>query len=117
MVLPYTPETNFTIGATHRLPLSNGSNVTTRLDIIHNDAQQFKITNQIDMNEDAYNVVNLSTTYNSAGLDWALTLGVRNATNAVYSTAGSFSTGNGNSALNLSRPRESYLRFQYWMGN
>ena len=117
VVLPYTPETNFTIGATHRFPLSSGSNVTTRLDVIHNDAQQFKITNQIDMNEDAYNVVNLSTTYNSAGLDWALTLGVRNATNAVYSTAGSFSTGNGNSALNISRPREAYLRYQHWLGN
>ena len=35
---------------------------------------------------------------------------------AVYSTAGSFATGNGNSALNLSRPREAYLRYQHWVG-
>jgi hypothetical protein len=97
--------------------MSSGGNVTTRLDIIHNGAQEFKITNQIDMHEDAYNVVNFSTTYNGASTDWGLTLGVRNAGNAVYSTGGSFSTGNGNSALNLSRPREAYLRYTHWLGN
>ena len=117
VVLPYTPETNYTIGITHRLPMSSGGNLTTRLDYIRNDAQRFKITNQIDMREDAYTVANVSTTYNSADSRWALTFGIRNATDAVYSTAGSFSTGNGNSALNLSRPRESYLRYQHWLGN
>ena len=92
VVLPYTPETNYTIGITHRLPMSTGGNLTTRLDYIRNDAQRFKITNQIDMREDAYTVANVSTTYNSADSQWALTFGIRNATDAVYSTAGSFST-------------------------
>ena len=114
-VLPYTPETNYTIGVTHRLPLAGG-NLVTRLDWIHSDAQRFRFEPQIDMREDAYDVVHASTTYNSGNDQWALTFGIRNAADAVYSTAGSFATGNGNSALNLSRPREAYLRYQHWVG-
>ena len=68
------------------------------------------------MREDAYDVLHASTTYNSGNDQWALTFGIRNAADAVYSTAGSFATGNGNSALNLSRPREAYLRYQHWVG-
>ena len=67
--------------------MSTGGNLTTRLDYIRNDAQRFKITNQIDMREDAYTVANVSTTYNSADSQWALTFGIRNATDAVYATA------------------------------
>ena len=114
-VLPYTPETNYTIGITHRLPIGGG-NLVTRLDWIHSDAQRFRFEPQIDMREDAYDVVHASTTYNSGNDQWALTFGIRNAADAVYSTAGSFATGNGNSALNLSRPREAYLRYQHWVG-
>ena len=114
-VLPYTPETNYTIGVTHRLPIGGG-NLVTRLDWIHSDAQRFRFEPQIDMREDAYDVLHASTTFNSSNDQWALTFGIKNATDAVYSTAGSFSTGNGNSALNLSRPREAYLRYQHWLG-
>ena len=114
-VLPYTPETNYTLGVTHRLPIGAG-NLITRLDYIRNDAQRFRFEPQIDMREGAYSVAHVSTTYNSGDDQWALTFGVRNATDAVYSTAGSFSVGNGNSALNLSRPREAYLRYQHWLG-
>ena len=115
MVLPHTPKTNYTIGVSHRLPIGTG-NLLTRLDFIHNDAQRFRIETNPDMYEDAYNVVHASTTYNSANEQWALSLGIRNATNAIYSTAGSFSTGIGTSAVNISRPREAYLRYQYWLG-
>ena len=116
MVLPYTPETNYTIGVSHRLPIGTG-NLLTRLDLIHNDAQRFRIEPDRSMREDAYNVVHASTTYNSGNEQWALTFGIRNATNEIYSTAGSFSTtGIGVSAVNISRPREAYLRYQYWVG-
>ena len=116
MVLPYTPKTNYTIGVSHRLPLGTG-NLLTRLDWIHNDAQRFRLEVNPHMREDAYNVVNASTTYNSGNEQWALTFGIRNATNSIYSTAGSFSnTGIGVAAVNLSRPREAYLRYQYWVG-
>ena len=116
MVLPYTPKTNYTIGVSHRLPLGTG-NLLTRLDWIHNDWQRFRIEANPDMYEDAYNVVNASTTYNSGNEQWALTFGIRNATNSIYSTAGSFSTtGIGAAAVNISRPREAYLRYQYWVG-
>ena len=114
-VLPYTPETNYTIGVSHRLPIGAG-NLLTRLDFIRNDAQRFRIEPHPYMREDAYNVAHFSTTYNSGDDQWALTFGVRNATNTVYSTSGTFATGNGNSAVNVSRPRESYLRYQYWLG-
>jgi iron complex outermembrane receptor protein len=114
--LPYTPETNYSIGLTHRLPLGSGGNLTTRLDYMYKDEQTFRIEPHPDMREDDYDVVNATVTYNSAAQDWALTLGIRNATDSVYSTNGSFSTGNGNSAVNLSRPRQAFLRFQYWMG-
>ena len=116
MVLPYTPKTNYTIGVSHRLPIGTG-NLLTRLDLIHNDAQRFRIEVNPAMHEDAYNVVHASTTYNSANEQWALTFGIRNATNEIYSTAGSFSTtGIGTAAVNVSRPREAYLRYQYWVG-
>ncbi len=115
MVLPHTPKTNYTIGVSHRLPIGTG-NLLTRLDWIHNDAQRFRIETNPDMGEDAYNVVHASTTYNSGNEQWALSFGIRNATNAIYSTAGSFSAGIGNSAVNISRPREAYLRYQYWVG-
>ena len=116
MVLPYTPETNYTIGVSHRLPIGTG-NLLTRLDWIHNDEQRFRLEVNPHMYEDAYNVVHASTTYNSPNEVWALTLGLRNATNAIYSTAGSFSTtGIGTAAVNISRPREAYLRYQYWLG-
>ena len=116
MELPYTPKTNYTIGVSHRLPIGTG-NLLTRLDWIHNDAQRFRIEVNPDMYEDAYNVVNASTTYNSGNEQWALTFGIRNATNSIYSTAGSFSTtGIGVAAVNISRPREAYLRYQYWVG-
>ncbi len=115
MVLPYTPKTNYTIGVSHRLPIGTG-NLLTRLDWIHNDAQRFRIETNPDMGEDAYNVVHASTTYNSGNEQWSLSFGIRNATNALYSTAGSFGTGLGNSAVNISRPREAYLRYQYWVG-
>ena len=115
MVLPYTPKTNYTVGVSHRLPIGTG-NLLTRLDWIHNDAQRFRIETNPDMYEDAYNVVHASTTFNSGNDQWALTFGIRNATNAIYSTAGSFSTGIGASAVNVSRPREAYLRYQYWVG-
>ena len=114
-VLPYSPETNYTLGVTHRLPIGS-ANLVTRLDWIHSDAQRFRFEPQIDMREDAYDVVHGSTTYNSSNDQWALTFGIRNATNAAYSTAGSFSTGNGNSAVNISRPREAYVRYQHWLG-
>lgn len=116
MVLPYTPKTNYTIGVSHRLPIGTG-NLLTRLDWIHNDAQRFRIEVNPLMQEDAYNVVNASTTYNSGNEQWALTFGIRNATNSIYSTAGSVSnTGIGVAAVNISRPREAYLRYQYWVG-
>ena len=116
MVLPYTPKTNYTIGVSHRLPVGTG-NLLTRLDLIHNDAQRFRLEVNPAMQEDAYNVVHASTTYNSANEQWALTFGIRNATNEIYSTAGSFSTtGIGTAAVNVSRPREAYLRYQYWVG-
>ena len=114
-VLPYTPETNYTLGVTHRLPIGS-ANLVTRLDWIHSDAQRFRFEPQIDMREDSYDVVHASTTYNSSNDQWAVTFGIRNATNAAYSTAGSFSTGNGNSAVNISRPREAYVRYQHWLG-
>ncbi|MDD9999288.1 MAG: TonB-dependent receptor, partial [Rhodospirillaceae bacterium] len=85
--------------------------------LIHNDAQRFRLEVNPAMQEDAYNVVHASTTYNSANEQWALTFGIRNATNEIYSTAGSFSTtGIGTAAVNVSRPREAYLRYQYWVG-
>jgi len=116
MVLPYTPETNYTIGVSHRLPIGTG-HLLTRLDLIHNDAQRFRIEPDPSMREDAYNVVHASTTFNSGNEQWALSFGIRNATNEIYSTAGSFSTtGIGVSAVNISRPREAYLRYQYWVG-
>ena len=116
MVLPYTPKTNYTIGVSHRLPIGTG-NLLTRLDWIHNDAQRFRIEVNPFMQEDAYDVVNASTTYNSGNEQWALTFGIRNATNSIYSTAGSVSnTGIGVAAVNISRPREAYLRYQYWVG-
>ena len=116
MVLPYTPETNYTIGVSHRLPIGTG-HLLTRLDLIHNDAQRFRIEPDPSMREDAYNVVHASTTFNSGNEQWALSFGIRNATNEIYSTAGSFSTtGIGVSAVNISRPREAYLRYQYWLG-
>lgn len=116
MVLPYTPKTNYTIGVSHRLPIGTG-NLLTRLDLIHNDAQRFRLEVNPAMQEDAYNVVHASTTYNSGNDQWALTFGIRNATNEIYSTAGSFSTtGIGTAAVNVSRPREAYLRYQYWVG-
>ena len=116
-VLPYAPENNYTLGITHRLPLGGGGNITTRIDYIHMDAQRFKFEPHMLMREDAYNIANFNTTYNSADEDWSVTFGVRNATNEVYSSNGSFSTGNGNAAVNLNRPRESYVRYQHYFGN
>ena len=81
------------------------------------DAQRFKFEPHMLMREDAYSIANFNTTYNSADEDWSVTFGVRNATNEVYSSNGSFSTGNGNAAVNLNRPRESYVRYQHYFGN
>jgi iron complex outermembrane receptor protein len=114
--LPYTPETNYTLGFTHRLGLGNGANITSRLDWIHTDDMRLRIEPNPDMFQEAFDRVNLSATYNDAGDDWALTFGIRNATDEAWTTGGSFSDGNGNSSNNVSRPREAYLRFQYWMG-
>jgi len=114
--LPYTPETNYTIGATYRIPLSSGANITSRLDWIHTDAMNWRLEEHVDVSHPAYDRANFNATYNSADAKWALTLSVRNLTDEVYSTAGTFSTGNAHSNRNLSRPRQAILRFQYFLG-
>lgn len=113
--LPYTPETNYTLGGTWRIPLSSGANITSRLDWIHTDSMDWRLEPHPDVSHPAYDRANFNTTYNSADQKWALTFGVRNLTDEVYSTAGTFSTGNGHSNRNLSRPRQAYLRLQYWL--
>lgn len=115
--LPYTPETNYTVGLTWRAPLGNGSNITTRLDWIHTDDMKFRLEPHPDIFHPAYDRANISATYNSADARWGLTLGVRNLTDEVYSTAGQIGATNAVSARNVSRPRSAYARFQYFMGN
>ena len=114
--LPYTPETNYTVGLTWRAPLGNGANITSRLDWIHTDDMKFRLEPHPDMFHPAYDRANLSATYNSAAQDWGLTLGIRNLTDEIYSTAGQIGGDNAVSARNVSRPREAYLRFQYYLG-
>jgi iron complex outermembrane recepter protein len=114
--LPYTPETNYTVGLTWRAALGNGSNITTRLDWIHTDSMRFRLEPHPDMSHPAYDRANLSATFNPASQAWALTFGARNLTDELYSTAGQFGADNAVSARNVSRPRQLYARFQYWLG-
>ncbi|MDG2087663.1 MAG: TonB-dependent receptor [Arenicellaceae bacterium] len=113
--LPYTPETNYTVGATWRIPLSSGANITSRLDWIHTDEMRWRLESHPLTGHPAYDRANFSATYNNADADWALTFGVRNLTDEMYSTAGTYSTGNAHSSTNRSRPRQAFLRLQYWM--
>jgi outer membrane receptor protein involved in Fe transport len=78
---------------------------------------KFRLEPHPDVFHPAYDRANISATYNSADTAWGLTVGVRNLTDEVYSTAGQIGATNAVSARNVSRPRSIYARFQYFLGN
>ena len=114
--LPNTPEFNFTVGASHILNFSSGASIRSRVDWIWTDFQNFRIENTEGTSQDAYSRVNASVTYLEPNDRWEFTLGARNLTDEVWSTAGGITPIAGSTSRNVSRPREVYASFKYRFG-
>jgi len=83
--LPYTPDITSNLGVSYYVDLENGDEIYFRGDWKHIGDQYLAIANLDADFQEAYDIVNLSATYamKEKGIDF--TIGVKNATDEVYS--------------------------------
>jgi iron complex outermembrane receptor protein len=113
--LPFSPELQANVGLSYNANLGNGGLVTPRLDVFYQDRTYFDANNTVEIAQlESVSVVNLSVGYEPASRDWAVTLGVNNATDELYSTGGnsSLTTGSGYAEIAYARPREYFLSYR-----
>ena len=87
-----------------------------RVDGSYQDRTFFDATNTREIAQlDSVTTVNASVQFGTSGGSWKLTLGVNNATDELYPTAGnsSLTTGSGYAEIAYARPREFYAQLQY----
>jgi len=110
--LPNSPEWQATIGAAYTTYLTNSSSLEFRGDWrlsgdVENDAQNSRFLSQ-----DAYDVLNLSTTYRPPSEAWSLRLFVDNVTDERFIVSGDSNFGIGFHEANFNRPRQWGITFK-----
>jgi iron complex outermembrane receptor protein len=107
--LPYTPAVSLSAGFTHFLPLDFGE-FRTRVDWNYTSRQQLRIENHPLTEQESYHRINANITFTPDASDFDFTLGVRNLTDANYSTAAAIASDASSISANVARPREFYGR-------
>jgi len=112
--LPFSPELQANIGVNYTTTLRNGATLTPRMDLFYQDRTFFDANNTVEIAQlDSVSVMNLGIAYEPSGSEWALTLGINNATDELYPTGGnsSLTTGSGYAEIAYARPREYFVSF------
>lgn len=113
--LPYTPGVTTSLGFTHFLPVSFGD-FRTRFDWFYVSSQQLSLENHPLTEQDGYSRVNLNIAFTPNNSDFTFTVGARNLTNSVFSTAAAINTTAATVGANVSRPREVFGQITYRFG-
>ena len=112
--LPRTPDWNFNVGGTFRIPLANGGDLTGRVNWKRTDSfWQRATTPPLEFNE-GYELVNASLTYAPNQGDWSVMIGGTNLTDELYYT--SRRHGSTNTKAVIARPRHLYASLRYNFG-
>ena len=107
------PKWNASLGATLDLMNNDLGRGFLRIDWAHKGSQFKDPSNEPYIHQDAYNLLNMSLTWESVDRHWLATLGVTNLTDEIYIVSGIDNDGTGLSAASPSRPREWYARLKY----
>lgn len=92
--LPFTPEWTARLGALYRVALSRGE-LGLGVDVSYRDKSYFEINGSEALAQPAYELLNASATYTSAGGQWRFTLAGQNLTDEVYRDFGFDLSGSG----------------------
>lgn len=65
------------------------------------------------LKQEAYDIVNMSLSWESVDEHWLATLGVTNLTDEIFIVSGTTNTGTGITTAVPSRPREWFLKLKY----
>ena len=111
--LTNAPEWNASLGATADLMNNEQGHTYLRIDWSHK-GKQFKVpNNEILLRQDAYNILNMSLSWESVDERWLATVGGTNLLDEVYIVSGLDYDGTGITAASPSRPLEWYVRLRY----
>jgi iron complex outermembrane receptor protein len=106
--LPFTPEWQAHFGAQYSLHLTDGLQLTPRVDVSYTGHQFFDAGNSVDIAQnDAVTVVNGALSLESPDNKWRITVTGYNLTDAFYPLAGtsSLTTASGYAEIIYARPR------------
>ena len=113
--LPYTPETQYSIGIGYEGQLGNGWLLSPRVDYSYRDDAFWDANNtsEIAVNS-SYSIVNASIVLAPGDGPWRLRAAGTNLTDEEYSTGGnsSLTTGSGYAEIAYARQRQYFLNFE-----
>jgi len=114
--LPYSPESQFSLGIGYNGMLGNGWSIAPRVDFFYQDDSFWDANNtsEIAVNSD-YSLVNVAIAVGPDEGAWRVRAAVTNATDELYSSGGnsSLTTGSGYAEIAYARPREYFLQLSY----
>ena len=111
--LANAPEWNASLGATADLMDNEQGHAYLRIDWSHK-GQQYKTPRNVErLNQDSYDMLNMSLTWESVDRHWLATVGGTNLLDEIYIVSGLDYPGTGVTAAVPSRPLEWYVRLKY----
>jgi iron complex outermembrane receptor protein len=111
--LPNTPAWTANIGGTFTLMDDDNGRVSLRGDYGYRSSQYKEFTNNNNLLQGAYGILNASLTYADPRKRWEASVGGTNLTDKAYMVSGVSNPGVGFYQAVVSRPREWYLRLRY----
>ncbi len=109
----FSPEWVSSLGVSYITEFDNGSTLTTRIDGVYKDEQEFEAANTIYTRDEGYVAWNAALKYMDASEEWSLTLGVDNLTDKLYKVGGDANGAIGYENVIYARPRSTYLALDY----
>ncbi len=111
--LANAPEWNFNLGASADLMDNEQGHAYLRVDWSHK-GQQYKTPRNVErLNQESYDMLNMSLTWESVDRHWLATVGGTNLLDEIYIVSGLDYPGTGVTAAAPSRPLEWYVRLKY----
>ena len=107
------PEWNASIGFTADVMNNDHGRAFLRFDWAHKGKQSKSPFNEVTLDQSAYDIVNMSLSWESVDQHWLATAGVTNLTDEIYIVSGTANTGTGITAASPSRPQEWFFKIKY----
>lgn len=111
--LPNAPSFTGNVGFTADFLRNNSGRWFLRTDYAYRTSQYKEFTNDPELRQGAYGILNASVNWTAPNAHWTTSFGGTNLTDKIYLLSGVTNTGIGYTQAAVSRPREWFLRLTY----